>query len=218
MVIAPHADDETLGAGGTLLRLQSEGAVLHWILMTTPEGSGYSDEYVRVHAQQVHSVNKAYGFDSLTRLEYPASSLSDQPLGAIVDGFRRLAGEFRPDTVLIPHSGDAHDDHAVTARAAWAAFKSFRMPSMGVRGLYSMEILSETGASVSGQLDPFRATTIVDISAFLERKLELFGLYRTEITEGGPRSISAVRAQAVLHGAEYGCAAAERFTCLQQII
>ena len=217
LVLARHADDETLGAGGTLLRLRNQGSSIHWGLMTIPVGAGYSQGYIDTHEEQVQAVNTAFGFETMQRLSYPASSLADQPFGAIVDRLRKIAADLRPEVVLIPHSGDAHDDHGITARAAWAAFKSFRMTELGVRSLYAMEILSETGASVAGHVDPFRPTTIVDISAYAERKIEIFSLYRSEITQTGPRSLGALRAQSTLHGGEYGFGAAERFSCLQHI-
>ncbi|MEQ8603701.1 MAG: PIG-L family deacetylase [Marivibrio sp.] len=218
MVVAPHADDETLGAGGALCRLKQGGAELHWTLMTTPEGAGYPADYVAAHAAQVDAVAAAYPFDGLHRLDYPASTLAAQPVGALVDRLRALAAAVRPDVILLPHRGDAHDDHGATAAAAQAAFKGFRMPSFGVRALYAMEILSETDAVMGPPAHPFIANTFVDISDHLDRKVELFGLYRTEVTEGGPRSPEAVRAQALLHGAAVGRPAAERFMRLQAVL
>ena len=34
IVISPHPDDETLGAGGTLLRRKAEGAIIAWLIIT----------------------------------------------------------------------------------------------------------------------------------------------------------------------------------------
>jgi len=34
MVVSPHPDDETLGAGGTLLKLKSEGHKIYWLNFT----------------------------------------------------------------------------------------------------------------------------------------------------------------------------------------
>jgi LmbE family N-acetylglucosaminyl deacetylase len=218
MVLAPHADDETLGAGGTLCRLKRAGARLHWVLMTTPVGAGYPPDYVTAHAAQVEAVAAAYPFDGVHRFDYPASSLAGQPMAELVDQLRRLAADLRPDIVLLPHRGDAHDDHGTTARAALAAFKGFRMRALGVRALYAMEILSETDAAVGPSAAPFIANTSVNIEAELDRKLALFELYRTEITEDGPRSAAAIRAQALLNGAAVGCRAAERFMCLQNLL
>ena len=34
LVVAPHADDETLGCGGTLLKHKKNGDEINWLLMT----------------------------------------------------------------------------------------------------------------------------------------------------------------------------------------
>ena len=45
LVIAPHPDDETLGCGGTILKLKAQGVAVHWLIVTTIEGvSGFSQE------------------------------------------------------------------------------------------------------------------------------------------------------------------------------
>ena len=48
LVIAPHPDDELLGCGGTLLRRESEGAILGWVIMTKiSEDTGWSKNSVQ---------------------------------------------------------------------------------------------------------------------------------------------------------------------------
>lgn len=45
LVIAPHPDDETLGCGGTLLKLAAQGAELHWMIVTAMTAeTGFSAE------------------------------------------------------------------------------------------------------------------------------------------------------------------------------
>ena len=34
LIIAPHPDDETLGVGGTILKLNSIGAEIYWLIIT----------------------------------------------------------------------------------------------------------------------------------------------------------------------------------------
>ena len=48
LVIAPHADDETLGCGGTLLRHASEGDETSWLIMTDADESlGYRNDFIK---------------------------------------------------------------------------------------------------------------------------------------------------------------------------
>ena len=46
LVVSPHPDDETLGAGGTILRLMQEGNAVSWLNITGIQGNpNYSKEY-----------------------------------------------------------------------------------------------------------------------------------------------------------------------------
>jgi N-acetylglucosamine malate deacetylase 1 len=78
------------------------------------------------------------------------------------------------------------------------------------------ETLSETDCII----DPtrmFHPNVFVDISAHLERKLELMAIYRSEMGEFPfPRSGTAIRALAQLRGAQSGFAAAESFMLLRE--
>lgn len=218
LVVAPHADDETIGAGGTLLRLAKQGAELHWLIVTTPRGAGYSEAYCEAHARQAMAVAAAYPMTATHRFDLPASSLQSLGRGALVDRARKLLADLRPDLMLLPHAGDAHDDHAATADGFVAAAKSFRQRDFGLRRIMAMEILSETDASPAVMARAFLPTIIVDVSAHLHRKLEIMALYVSELTPGGPRDPAALAAQAKLHGASHGLAAAERFMLLREIL
>ena len=45
IVISPHADDETLGGGGMLLKHSENGDKIYWINVTNAKKEfGYSDE------------------------------------------------------------------------------------------------------------------------------------------------------------------------------
>ena len=54
MIIAPHPDDEVLGAGGTFLRLKDEQAQTAWVIVSQiSEDEGWSTEKIdlRNHTQ-----------------------------------------------------------------------------------------------------------------------------------------------------------------------
>ncbi|MFQ8877712.1 MAG: PIG-L family deacetylase [Roseburia hominis] len=47
LVVSPHPDDETLGAGGTILRLMQEGNAVSWLNITGIQGNpDYSQQNI----------------------------------------------------------------------------------------------------------------------------------------------------------------------------
>lgn len=218
LVIAPHPDDETLGAGGTLLRLQAEGARLHWLLMTSAVGAGYTDDYLSRQERQIEEVRKAFSFESFHWLRHPASGLYRADRGTIIDAIRKILNEIKPRTLFVPHAGDAHDDHSMTQHCALAACKSFYMHKQGISRILAMEIMSETDASPPTHDNAFLPTIAVDIGKYLNMKLKILSLYKTELQDNGPRSLKAVEFQARLHGASFGVTAVERFMLIRELI
>ena len=74
LIVAPHADDETLGCGGTILRYLKEGFLVHWLLVTSmSKDSGFSDEQINARASEIKQVYEAYGFESIHLLGFSAS-------------------------------------------------------------------------------------------------------------------------------------------------
>ncbi len=59
LIVAPHPDDELLGAGGTLLRRVSEGGNIGWLLLTaiTKEG-GWSDQRIAQRTREIEHVRQ----------------------------------------------------------------------------------------------------------------------------------------------------------------
>ena len=61
LVISPHPDDETLGAGGTLLKLKDEGHEIYWLNVTNMKTEyGYTKERVAERNAEIETVAKAY--------------------------------------------------------------------------------------------------------------------------------------------------------------
>lgn len=216
--IAPHPDDETLGCGGTLLKHAWAGASLHWLLLTAAMPEQYSASQREQGALMVERVKDAYPFASLDWLRFPTTRLEVTPLNDLIGAIRGVVERVKPDVVYVPHTGDVHSDHRVAADACLAVLKSFYLKSLGVTRVLSCEVMSETDASLASKDPPFRPTVFVDINDTLERKLEIFSMFHTEVhPEPGPRSLSAVRAQARLRGSTVGCTYAEAFMLLSEL-
>jgi LmbE family N-acetylglucosaminyl deacetylase len=215
LVVAPHPDDETLGCGGTLMRLRQQGAELAWLIVTgISETNGWTAERVQRREMEIAQVAKMIGFASVFNLRLPTARLDTLPMAELIDQFSGAFKSFNPEQVFLPSLSDVHTDHRVVFDAAAACAKWFRNPS--VRRVMAYETISETGFGLSSERI-FHPNYFVDISEFLERKLEVMAVYNSEMDEFPfPRSAEAVRAQAAVRGAASGFAAAEAFQLLRE--
>lgn len=212
LVVAPHPDDETLGCGGTLLRHVAAGDAVHWLVLAALPAAGGT-----LPPGIFDKVAEAYGFAGVHRLELPDAGLDTVPLGDLIPRIGAVVQGVAPTTVYLPHPGDAHTDHRVAFDAAVACTKPFRYPS--VRRVLVYETPSETDFGLDPDRGGFRPNVYVDVTAHLERKLEVLRLYAGEMgVHPFPRNEDAIRARAILHGSVAGAPAAEAFMLLREIL
>ncbi|NQV83566.1 MAG: PIG-L family deacetylase [Rhodospirillales bacterium] len=217
LVVAPHPDDETLGSGGTLLRHKADGDELHWLIVTDmTEKSGFSEAQIDAREKELASVEKAYGFSSVTRLGFPATRLDEVTLGDVINAMGEAFTKISPNTLYVPFSGDVHSEHRISFEAVSACCKCFRHP--GIQQVIACEISSETDFGIDPSRQAFRPNLFVDISAHLDEKIRIMETYDGEMGAFPfPRSPEAIRALATLRGSQAGCSAAEAFMILKEI-
>lgn len=197
------------------MRLHQQGADLAWLIVTgVSEETGWAPERVQRRDSEVRHVAKAVGFSQIFDLRLPPTQLDTMPLEGLVKQFSAVFESFRPEQVFLPSRADAHTDHRVVFDAVAACTKWFRHPS--VRRVLAYETISETGFGLGAE-SCFCPNYFVDISAFLERKLEIMAIYETELGDFPfPRSLEAIRALAAVRGAAAGFKAAEAFQLLRE--
>jgi N-acetylglucosamine malate deacetylase 1 len=215
LVVAPHPDDETLGCGGTLLRRAASGVEVGWLIVTgISEQNGWPVEQVSRRDAEIAQVAAEIGFTQVFNLRLPTAQLDTLPLSELVMQFAAVFKEFQPEEVFLPHRADAHSDHRVVFDAATACTKWFRYPF--VRRVLAYETISETESGLDSGCT-FQPNCFIDISGFLERKLEVMAIYQSELgVFPFPRSIEAVRVLAKLRGTASGFMAAEAFQLLRE--
>ena len=82
-----------------------------------------------------------------------------------------------------------------------------------------METLSETEFSLSTKDDSFIPNVFVDISDYMDKKIEIMKIYKGEMgMHPFPRSERNIKALATYRGATSGCEYAESFMLLKEII
>lgn len=209
LVISPHADDETLGAGGTLLKYKDEGYKIYWLNITNiKEEYGYQRDDVAMKQQQINQVCNMYKLDGFYDLGLRPAGLDLYNRSQLVIEIANIIELVQPEVVILPYKGDIHTDHKIVCEAAYSCTKNFRYPS--IKKILCMEIVSETNYSYSDE--GFRANYYVNIEKYMEKKIKIMKIYKKEVgLHPFPRSEDAVRALATLRGSSSGYKYAEAF-------
>jgi LmbE family N-acetylglucosaminyl deacetylase len=218
LVVAVHADDETLGCGGTLLKHKAQGDEIYWLLLTGPthnHPSQFTDERIQTRKEIVDCIRDAYGFDGLEYLELPTQLLHTLDLRDIIKKISEVFKRIQPNVIYTMFANDVHSDHRVAFDAVYSCTKSFRYPF--IEKIYMMEALSETEFALSVPAKTFIPNVFVDITDFIDRKLEIMQMYPKEVMqEPYPRSLSSIKALARVRGSRAGVMYAEAFQLLYE--
>lgn len=214
-VISPHPDDETLGAGGFLLKHRKEGNQIYWINMTdVNENQGWDSSFIKYRKRQIEQICEFYKFDKFYNLKYPPCTLENVNKHELLSGYGKCIQEIQPDCIVLPNPQDAHSDHLITYEVGMSCSKIFRYPY--IKKILTMEILSETDFSKNAEA--FAPNYFVDISEYIEDKIAALKIYDTELGKAPfPRNIEAVRALALLRGGMSGSHYAEAFKIIKEI-
>ena len=214
LVIAPHPDDEVLGAGGTLARLSAGGAEVYVAIVTTGRPPLYSAESVERVNSEAQLAHKLMGVRETFRLGLPAAELrtvSNVELNKSVDD---VVSRVAPTTLLVPFPGDIHVDHQIVFGAALVAARPTR--SSYPLSILAYETLSETNWNAPYITPNFTPNTFMPID--IELKLQIMKAYASQVREPPhERSLEAIRALATLRGATINRPAAEGFVLIRQV-
>jgi LmbE family N-acetylglucosaminyl deacetylase len=136
LVVAPHPDDEVLGAGGLLQQVLSAGARASVLLLTDGDNNPWPQRWLerrlrlddaartrwgRRRRGEVEAALKRLGLDPARDLR--ALAWTDGQIDAnllarpreMVDGFSRALAELGPTHLVLPTADDRHPDHNAAA-------------------------------------------------------------------------------------------------------
>lgn len=217
MVFAPHPDDETLGCGGTLLKHRQSGDSIYWVIITNINDEKiWSHEQISERQNEIVLVATAYGFKDVVNMNYDTTKLDELPLGELTKNISAVIRNVQPEVIYVHNRSDIHSDHKVAFNAIMSASKNFNHPC--IKNILMYETVSETEFSPALQENAFMPNYFVNITGFLEKKLELMKIYRSEIKDHPfPRSEKNIKALATIRGAQCGVEYAEAFMILRWI-
>lgn len=214
LVIAPHPDDEVIGCGGTILKNRAEGGEAFLCVVTAAHPPEWKEKIIKAKKEERAKAAKLLGIKKSFFLDFPATKLDTVPHSELIKKISACVKEVRPESVFISHWGDLHKDHKIVFDAAMVASRPF---NTSVKRVLCYEIPSSSEL-VPSKETVFLPNVFVDISDFLEKKLEVMKVYKTELRKHPhPRSIEALRVHAKKRGTQIGVKAAEAFVLVRHI-
>ncbi len=157
LVLAPHADDEIIGCGGTLAALIEKGAKVTVVVVTD---GALGDPLGYCHGDVI-AVRRAEATRAITSLRISDIVFLDLPDGGL-QGEERLEPAVerelaihQPDWLFLPSLEDAHGDHVAVAAVA----HQLRAATIPSTRYFEYEIWT-----------PIKANRLVDISNYFNSK------------------------------------------------
>jgi LmbE family N-acetylglucosaminyl deacetylase len=217
LVIAPHPDDEVLGAGGTIARLASHHCQVTVVVVTEGKPPAYSRENVDRVREEARRAHRILGVTETIWLDHPAAALTEVAHSELNASLSQVIRDVRPDVMFIPFVGDIHRDHQLIFTSSLVAAR----PHHGTfpRSILAYETLSETNWNAPYVTPGFIPNVFIDISDHLNLKIEAMEAFKSQLRQAPhERSIEALSALATLRGATVMARSAEAFVLVRAAI
>ena len=190
LVLSPHTDDAELGCGGSIARWVDEGRGVYCIAFS--RGTADISEPCDAMA--------SLGPLSPAILQYETHSFLEHRQ-SILDAMIQMRDAINPDTVLIPSSGDIHQDHQMIHQEAIRAFRQCTI--LGYELPWNLLITD--------------STMLVSISEDqLQRKLDAIKCYKSQ-AEKAYTDPGFIEGLAIVRGVQAGTCYAEGFEVVRQV-
>jgi LmbE family N-acetylglucosaminyl deacetylase len=217
VIIAPHPDDEVLGAGGTMARTAAGGGEVFVVIVTRgmpPEFDPADTDRIRQEACAAHAL---LGVRETLYLDFPAAGLDGVRHSVLNKAIHDVLTRLQPDTLMVPFPGDIHMDHQRAFHSAMVAVRPHRGPAHP--RILAYETLSETNWYAAPITPAFVPTVYLDLTNHLDAKLRAMACYASQVRPSPhERSVESLRALAMLRGSTVGLAAAEAFVLVREVI
>lgn len=158
LVVAAQGDDEALGCGGILSKLNCEKNILIFSI------NHVDPEKPATFADRV-------GAKCYWRCNFPDNKFDTKPLLDLIKTLEYYVNPIKPDIIFTHYEHDLNIDHRMTYQAVMTAFRRQKTD------IYSFEVPEATDYAFK----PFEPNVFVDIDR--EKKIELLKIYDSEMRE-----------------------------------
>jgi N-acetylglucosamine malate deacetylase 1 len=219
LVIAPHGDDEVLGAGGLIAKLTQAGAAVRVLFLAIDASHHYGlsrPPTLEERLQELRTASELMGYEY--RVAYSGAGVLERldtlPQRELVDLFEQELDHFRPDLLLLPEGRDYDQDHRACFQAGLAATRP--MPEGTGKHLAKKVITYEMPKLIWASA--FQPQLYWEIGNTIDLKIDAIRAYHTQLRDPPHiRSLQNIRNFAQLRGCEIGVNYAEAFGVLRWI-
>ena len=216
LVIAPHPDDETLGLGGTMAKLASQGHEVNVLVVSGHLPPLYKREDYERTVNEANQAFKILRVANSKFLEIPATMIGDVPINELNNKINQMVSDVKPHMVFCPYP-DRHIDHRLIFDSVMVATRPIGIGKK-IEILATYETLSETHWNAPHIEPNFTPNWVVDITDYIETKLKALKCYESQISEfPNPRSIEAIEALAKFRGTQAGFSFGEGMHIIRKI-
>jgi LmbE family N-acetylglucosaminyl deacetylase len=204
LVLVAHADDETLGCGGTIRALVRRGWQVEVVVLSdgiVKERTGEQD-----NRADALSACKVLEVGPPRFLGFPDQRFDSIPMAELANAVGSL--QLEPDLILTHVDTDLNSDHRLVCEVAKIVGRPRRKPV----SLLACEVPNTTFWNGA----PFAANYYVDITDSIDAKVDAFACYQRELQPyPSPWSLEALRLLAQYHGMQSGFRFAEAFSVIR---
>ncbi len=215
VVVAPHPDDETLGAGGTIARLTSLGINVFVLIVSGHLPPLYPPDHFARTKKEAHEAMEVLGVKETKFLEIPATLVSSLPVAELNSAIANFISNFEPQMVLIPFP-DRHIDHRVIFDSSMVACRP--TSALSPKIVLAYETLSETHWNAPGIEPIFAPEIFFDISDHINQKEKALSCYKSQISENPSRSVAAALSLASFRGSQNRSKFSEAFKVIRILV
>lgn len=226
LVIAPHADDETAGAGGLISRVKADGGKVFVMVMSVGDLDHFTGTRQRVpgkqRADELAAAMKTLGVDDYdivlkdSSLHMRLDTLARRELVNYIESESRLATEKTRPTMIVLPAPSFNQDHEAIFKAGMTACR----PHLAKLKAFQRIVLVADAPQLAWGKERFFPNFYVDISGVhLQRKLAAFACHKSQLRPSPHQgALDALRLLAEARGREISVAAAEAFECLRVVL
>lgn len=222
LVVAPHADDETAGAGGLMARIKDAGGKVYVMVMSTGDLLHFDDTGKKTkkatRRDELAAAMKTLGVDGWeiiyedTRLHLRLETLPRRDLADKIERGGQFSSEKVKPTMIVLPAPSYNQDHEAVYRAGLAACR----PHLHTHKSFQQFVLVADAPQLSwSRATIFKPNFYVDISGkFLDLKLKAYLCHKSQVRpEPSQAGIGAIKLMAESRGREISLEAAEAFEC-----